>query len=167
MTVDEPSTSTTLPKPMEEPMFVKLSNSTPVNKPMPQNRILTELTNLSKQIEDPKSKISANWQYSLYNILIEALSTNDVDEFNRNWTTVLNFLHEKRNTRFSINYILSPNEGWLGSDMESSNYRRLLWLATETAMPHLRKSGARTIMLSKMSEGLSELAYNNLLSYYS
>lgn len=167
MTAVEPST-TALPKPMEEPMFVKLgNNTTPVNKPMSQNRILTELTTLFKQIEDPKSKISANWQYSLYSILIEALSSNDVDEFNRNWTTVLNFLHEKRNSRFSINYILSPIEGWLGSDMENSNYRRLLWLATETAAPQLRKSGARTILLNKMSEGLTELAYNNILSYYS
>lgn len=151
------------------PVVTKLTQPTPAKPTVAiqstRSRVESELMALYTQLDTHKP-VGGRWEFSLLLLLRGVLESGAEDVFQTEWSTVLAFFNKSKGGLFDVGHILRFGEGWPGSEMEFSLYRRLIWLCSETAAPATRKSNAKNVNLTKAVEGLSSLAVNRIVGYY-
>lgn len=133
--------------------------------PTAPNALLQELALLSQALR-PGEPVQGTWQYSLMGLLRSVLETSTEENFGRQWTSVLSFFHQARDTALTTSFILRPGDNWPGSDQEFSLYRRLVWLIEQTADANTRARQARGLNLDRVVQGLSQEAAARLQGFY-
>jgi len=130
--------------------------------------ILFELNNYLNTVK-PGAVVTkeegGRWNYTIYNLLLGILNAQDQVTFNLKWNTVLRFYN--RNKDILTGYVVTryPNQ-WPGSSAEFVNYRRIIFLVTETADPQKRKDALKTIHLDTLFSGMTQAQSAKLIAFY-
>lgn len=132
-------------------------------------KIESELTNYMEAM-DPSKPVNpaegGQWQYSLLQIIKGILSKTEFSDFSKEWTVLLNFFNKNKENMFNERYMFRFPQNWVGSDVEFSQFRRLVFLAIQTADPKERKKAASHMDLTKATEGLTESQASKILNFY-
>lgn len=132
-------------------------------------KIESELTNYM-EVMDPKKPIDPNvgaqWQYSLLQTMKSILNQPEFSVFAKEWTVLLNFFNKNKDEMFNENYMFRFPQNWTGSQTEFSQFRRLVFLAIQTADPKDRKKATSHMDMTKVTEGMTEAQASKLLNFY-
>ena len=129
------------------------------------NALQQELALLSQGLRAGEA-VQGTWQYSLMSLLRGVLETSTEENFASQWSAVLSFFHQARDSALNTSFILRPGDNWPGSDQEFSLYRRLVWVIEQTADVNTRARQARGLNLDRVVEGLSQEASARLQGFY-
>lgn len=130
-----------------------------------RSRVETELLTLYNLLSH-KTPVKGPWQYNLLSLMRSILDNAEHEVFHREWGALLGFFDKSRGGLFDIGHILRFGEGWPGSEMDFSLYRRLVWVCAETCDHRTRKRNAKNITFTRVFEGLSDAASNRIIGYY-
>lgn len=127
--------------------------------------IQSELVAFS-QVLNVNKPVDGRWQYSLFELFRATIENPNQEVFERHWGAILMFFHRSKGSLFSEMHILRPSDGWQGSEMEFSLFRRLVHVIVETSDPATRSQAVRRIDMTRATESLTEDGRNRLISYY-
>jgi len=155
---------------------VKQTQAKEVVKPQPKEsftpvfKVEIDLIAYSEALDKSKivsSEEGAKWQYSLFTTLKRTLNNPSQEEFNKEWTTILNFFHKNKDGIFNEYRMFLHLENWPGSPNEYIAFRSLVFLLIQTADPKVRKTYLRDKTTEQYGNFLTEHQKNTLLAYYS
>lgn len=135
----------------------------------PVFKVELELSNYAEAMSKNKPinpEEGGKWQNSLYLFMKSLLNTASQEEFNKEWSTLLNFFNKNKDGIFNETYMFRFPEHWTGSPNEYSTFRRLVYLAIQSADPKARRKVTEHINMQTVGEGLSETQKQRLFSYY-
>lgn len=149
--------------PVQETKPVKQEGFTPVFK------VELELNNYAEAMDRKKAinpEVGGKWQFSLYQFIKTLLNSPNQEEFNKEWTTLLNFFAKNKDGIFNEQYLFRFPEHWPGSPVEYATFRRVLFTIIETTDPKTRRKAVTTLDLTKVTEGLTEAQKQRLFNFY-
>lgn len=157
------------PKPEVKTSAKEQSKPQPKESFTPVFKVEIDLISYS-EVMDPKNSISseegAKWQYNLFSVIRRTFNVSTQEEFNKEWTTILNFFNKHKDGIFNERYMFRFLENWPGSPSEYIAFRDMVFLLIQTADPKVRKSYLRDKTTDHYANVLTEQQKNTLLAYY-
>lgn len=155
---------------VKEPVAVPVQQKQPPSKETkPVYKIELDLTtyveamaptNVIDPVEGGKS------QNFLFMILRGILNAKDQETFNKEWSTLLNFVNKDTTKTFTEGFAFRFPEQWTGSNRDYATFRRLVYLIIQTADPKQRKKNAQDINLEMVTENMNEAQRSYVLNFY-
>lgn len=144
------------------------TNTAPKQQVQDDQAILFELNNYLNTVK-PGALVTkeegGKWNYTIYGLLMGILNSADQVSFNLKWNTVLRFYNKNKDILTGYVTVRYPNQ-WPGSSSEFVNYRRIIFLVTETADPQKRKDALKTIHLDTLFSGMTQAQSAKLIAFY-
>ena len=159
---------------VQEPEVVKetVSEATPATIQegfTPVYKVELELSQYAEAMDKQKvvnPEEGGRWQYSLFTNIRSILNANTQEEFNKEWSTILNFFNKNKDGIFNERFIFRFPEYWPGSATEFVTFRRLVFVILETANVQTRKKKILDINLDMVTENLTETQKTRLVNFY-
>lgn len=106
------------------------------------------------------------WQYSLFTTIRGIFGAKDQEEFSKEWTTLLAYFLKEKDGIFNENFLFRFPNNWPGSAAEFALFRRLAYVAIQTADPKTRRKELKDLDLEKVTEGLTEEQRGKFINFY-
>ena len=107
------------------------------------------------------------WQYSLYQAIMQMISVEPQEEFNETLKAFLRIVKEQRQVVFHAGAIYRFPENFPGGPEEYNKFRYLIELFITTCDPTKRSSALNNILLDQALKPLTETQRNSLINFYS